>query len=342
NDAWAPTIAGKGDCVGQRFMDVFKEAKAGIGPLYARAARRDALHVEDFPVPLARHGRLSATWWSFSYSPVMLADGSVGGVFGVGYETTRRLLAEQALASSEAALRAVTNSAPILLWRCASDGLLTWTNQQLSDLVGDTGEAPAYWDDRVHPEDIELGHRVHDECAISGRPFECQQRVRGTDDAYRWFTVRAQQIVDASGRVTGWIGSAIDIDDWRAAFDKAQTRDELFRAYSSSDATLKWVADVEARTAEALNDPGGIWPRPAGSGPLSWDDWLAHAHPDDQPKFAAMIRTAIGGEVTQTTVRGLPIDGAVRCYQVTVFPIADEQGHVHRLGGLTLDITGEQ
>ncbi|RYE66563.1 MAG: hypothetical protein EOP17_11025, partial [Rhizobiaceae bacterium] len=39
NDAWAPTIAGKGDCVGQRFMDVFKEAKAGIGPLYARAAR---------------------------------------------------------------------------------------------------------------------------------------------------------------------------------------------------------------------------------------------------------------------------------------------------------------
>ncbi|MFC7378299.1 PAS domain-containing protein [Brevundimonas sp. GCM10030266] len=264
NDAYEPALLGKTVPQGQPMQTVFPEAWSSIGPLMGKALRGEASYFEDFEVPLVRNAVLASTWWSFSYSPLRAEDGQIGGVLGVVYETTRRLLSDEALRSSEAALLTVTEMTPGLLWQCEADGRLTWVNQRLLDYFGLEHIGDAHWDDFVLPEDIEAARKVYRVCLDERRPFHCQQRLRGVDGRYRWFMVRCQQMFDSKGDLAGWCGSAIDIDEWRLATDGLSDQNELLRDLNGADATLLWVADVESRQVTPVNAQSNpAWALPA-------------------------------------------------------------------------------
>ncbi len=55
----------------------------------------DATWHEDYLVPITRGDRVRDVYWSFSYSPVLDDDGSVGGVLVTVQETTRRVVGER-------------------------------------------------------------------------------------------------------------------------------------------------------------------------------------------------------------------------------------------------------
>ncbi|MBM3547701.1 MAG: EAL domain-containing protein [Alphaproteobacteria bacterium] len=108
----------------------------------------------------------------------------------------------------------------------ANDGLWDWnlaTNRlylsprwkaMLALAEEDVGDEPSEWMDRVHPDDIERlsalleshlgGHTPH---------FECEHRVRGTDDVYFWVVARGLAVRDGLGRATRIAGSLTDITD---------------------------------------------------------------------------------------------------------------------------------
>ena len=224
NDAYEPVLVGKGACLGRPIQSVFPEAWTDLGPLYERTLAGEPSYYEDFPVPLARNSVLSESWWSFSYSPVTRPDGSVGGVLGVVYETTRRFLAERALRTSESALLAVTDMAPSMLWRCAPSGQIIWANQQLLSYIGADTLDGLRWDSAVHPEDAEASRRLHAICPVHGRAVDSQKRIQGADGQFRWFMVRSQQVLHADGSLAGWCGSATDIEFLRAYYHAIRER----------------------------------------------------------------------------------------------------------------------
>ncbi|MBN9161938.1 MAG: hypothetical protein BGO98_23650 [Myxococcales bacterium 68-20] len=96
NDAFLPNLKlGKHPkAMGQRVAECWSEAWATVGPLLAdvmldgRGSRHD-----DQLVPVLRERRLEEAYWTYSYSPVFEADGSVGGTLVVCSETTERVLA---------------------------------------------------------------------------------------------------------------------------------------------------------------------------------------------------------------------------------------------------------
>lgn len=340
NDAYEPVLVGKGACLGRPIQSVFPEAWTDLGPLYERTLAGEPSYYEDFPVPLARNAVLSESWWSFSYSPITRPDGSVGGVLGVVYETTRRFLAERALRTSEAALLAVTDMAPSMLWRCGPKGQVTWANQQLLSYIGADSLAGLRWDSAVHPEDADVSRRLHQMCPTHGQAIESQKRIQGADGRYRWFAVRSQQVLQGDGSVAGWCGSATDIDDWRAAMDGLGDRDEMFREFSSSDATLMWVADVQTRQVEALNpETRAAWALPIDGQPVPWADWVKTVHPDDRPQMLTLFDRVAAGEVAQVKFRRPSADGSLRRFHATGFPMPGPDGAVRRIGGMIVDVT---
>ncbi|GAA0627681.1 hypothetical protein GCM10009422_25880 [Brevundimonas kwangchunensis] len=341
NDAYEPAITGKGDCIGRPLRMVFPEAWLSVAPLLARTLAGEATYFEDYQIPLARNAVLSPTWWSFSYSPVRKADGEIGGVLGVVYETTRRFLAEQALRSSESALIAVTDMAPSLLWRCDSNGRMTWANQRLLEYIGREGVSDLDWDDNLHPDNVPDICRQLNQCQLSGHAFESQQRIKGGDGEYRWFIVRSQQVLNSDGASVGWCGSAIDIDDWKTALhDRLGDRTDLMRQFSASDATLMWVADVRSREVEALNpEARAAWALPVDGKPVPWSEWISVMHPDDQPQMAMLFDRVADGEVTQIKFRRVTEDGGLRRFHATAFPIPGNDGAVRRIGGMVVDVT---
>ncbi|MEZ0493247.1 SpoIIE family protein phosphatase [Kineococcus sp. TBRC 1896] len=92
NQAYADTIGDKHPAaLGRPAREVFPEAWDDLGPLFAQARRGEAVHFEDLPVLLDRHGHLEETFFTFSYSPVRGDDGEIAGVMDIATETTRQV-----------------------------------------------------------------------------------------------------------------------------------------------------------------------------------------------------------------------------------------------------------
>lgn len=335
NDAYEPALLGKIDVMGRPMREVFVEAWAEVGELLAKAMAGHSSYLEDYHVPLVRNSRLGSTWWSFSYSPVRTQSGEIGGVLGVVYETTRRLLTDEALRSSEASIRTLADSAPGLLWRCEPDGLLTWANQRLEDYFGDAGLGFVRWDDRVHPDDIGPAQQAFADFMADGRPFEFQQRLLGRDGSYRWFMVKSQQVLDAGGQLIEWCGAAIDIHEWRLAAERIDERDQILRDFHGADATLMWVADVATRHVDAVN----VQSMPAWALPhedtIGWEAWADGVHPSDRPMFLAVFDAAASGKTTQLRFRRLTDIGPARWFHMTAFPLGSAGD---RIGGLLVEL----
>jgi PAS domain S-box-containing protein len=107
NDAYAPTIGNKHPhALGRPAIEHWAELWDDLEPLL-RGVRQtgQTFSARDRPFQIDRSGFLEQVYFDISYSAVRDEYGDVAGVMCIVSETTARVLAAQALATSEAALR---------------------------------------------------------------------------------------------------------------------------------------------------------------------------------------------------------------------------------------------
>lgn len=97
NDAFLPILGDKPDALGRSFKDIWAEVWTDIGPIAERAFAGQATYIEDFPLEIDRSGRLEQAWFTFCYSPLRLADGTVAGMMDTVVETTATVRAQAQL-----------------------------------------------------------------------------------------------------------------------------------------------------------------------------------------------------------------------------------------------------
>jgi two-component sensor histidine kinase len=88
NDAFRPILGDKPEALGRSFAEIWAEVWGEIGPIALRAYAGEATFIEDFPLRIDRSGRLEQAWFTFCYSPLRLADGTVAGLMDTVFETT--------------------------------------------------------------------------------------------------------------------------------------------------------------------------------------------------------------------------------------------------------------
>jgi PAS domain S-box-containing protein len=82
---------------------------------------------QDRLVPINRDGQLRDAYWTYSYSPVRAADGSVPGILITCIETTDRVITDQRLRTSENRLRMAQSTARLATWDWDLEtGDITW------------------------------------------------------------------------------------------------------------------------------------------------------------------------------------------------------------------------
>jgi signal transduction histidine kinase/CheY-like chemotaxis protein len=112
NDPYAEILGSKHPrALGARFYDVWSEIWPDISPLIDAAMAGRATYREDLPLVMNRKGYDEQTWFTFSYSPVRDDNGKVGGMFCAVFETTEKVLAEQALRENNDTLERRVNEA---------------------------------------------------------------------------------------------------------------------------------------------------------------------------------------------------------------------------------------
>ncbi|WP_437875774.1 sensor histidine kinase [Sorangium sp. So ce513] len=100
NDAYRPILGATKhpQFLGRPGRECWSEIWDVIGPMLDGVrATGQATWSEDFQLILSRNGYLEETYFTFSYAPVLIEDGTIGGIFCACTETTARVLSDRRL-----------------------------------------------------------------------------------------------------------------------------------------------------------------------------------------------------------------------------------------------------
>jgi len=138
NDAYQPLMAEKHPtALGQPAEECWAEAWHIIGPqCHAVMERGEKFFFEDALVPVLRDGRLCDVYWTYSYSPVRAADGTIAGVLVVCHDVTGKLATERERDAIAANLKNVLESTTDGLAVLDREWRYTYINAQGAQMIG--------------------------------------------------------------------------------------------------------------------------------------------------------------------------------------------------------------
>ncbi|MBF4517896.1 PAS domain S-box protein [Flavobacterium sp. ANB] len=143
NDGFRPILglSKHPQALGISSRETFSEIWDTIGPMFADVMKGKAVSFPDFMVPLHRNGFVEECFFDFSYSPIKIENGDVGGILVTVIETTENKKTAQALKESNARFLNNIMQAPIAM--CVFRGenhIVEIANEQMLQLWGTTGE----------------------------------------------------------------------------------------------------------------------------------------------------------------------------------------------------------
>jgi PAS domain S-box-containing protein len=165
---------------------------------------------------------------SLTVSPIVDASGRIVGASKVARDVTERKRAEEKLRESEERFRAMADSSPNIIWMTDEAGSARFWNRTYLDYVGIASERMATfdWTAIVHPDDRD-GYVAAFETALHKcQTFQGRARLRRYDGEWRWFECRGYPILDSAGRMTGYIGSSLDMTEIYESQQKLKELDQ--------------------------------------------------------------------------------------------------------------------
>jgi PAS domain S-box-containing protein len=92
NDAYRVIMRDKHPAgLGRPVLLNWSEVAHDIGPLFERVQQGETVYFEDLPLRVERHGAIEDAFFTFSYSPVRVESGAIGGVLINCFETTQQV-----------------------------------------------------------------------------------------------------------------------------------------------------------------------------------------------------------------------------------------------------------
>ena len=151
---------------------------------------------------------------------------------------------------AEVDARLIVESMPGLAWSADPDGNFKYVNQSVTDYVGtpreDLGRIEGSddfgWRRVVHPDDVDHAVELWLHCLKTGEPYEAEHRIRRVDGTYRWFRAVGRSSRDRDGRIVGWYGTTIDIDDRKRAEEALRRNEQQLRLLVDTLPALVWCA----------------------------------------------------------------------------------------------------
>ena len=132
---------------------------------------------------------------------------------------------------SELRFRALMDAMPQSVWVARADLTFYYWNQRAVDYIGIQANMAVPAErlfEFVHPDDLPALKAEWDLSTANQRSTEVQARLRRhTDGAYRWFLMRGVPQLDESGKLTGWIVAATDIDSEHQALRDAEAASRM-------------------------------------------------------------------------------------------------------------------
>jgi PAS domain S-box-containing protein len=334
-------LAASGEILNTNVWDSFPHANFPGSPFvehYARAMteRVPSGFVAFYPEPLN-------AWLDLSARP------SENGIIVFFRDVTEQKLREDELRRSEERYRVLTELSPQSLWTADPEGRVLYANQRFLDYIGRNfvpREGSEYLE-CFDEADRERVLKTWSHSVSTGDDYVIDARLlRASDGASRWWHLRAAPILDASGNIQQWLGTAFDVHEERVAARRLREqyneidsqRRELETIYHGSPIGMALYEPKELRVLR-INDCQADILRVEAADAIgkSYQDLTAGI-----PRALTLIRRAAAGE----NVLNQNLDGALahspddhRYWNVNYSPIFNEDGTVRAIAASTVETT---
>jgi PAS domain S-box-containing protein len=301
--------------------------------------RGETLAYRDQPMQLKRGGVLGDAVFDLFYTPVYDADGNVGGVLCTVVEHTARVMAQRALAASEAELRAVTDALPVLvsfidrdyIFRFANRHYVQWFGKEPHEIVGRHA--------REVIGEVNFANRLPImERALAGEPTDCDGVIIDGDGAEHRVNIQYSPRRDAAGEVIGFQVLVFDLEDRARREAELDASNRRFRAAMEAIHGVLWTNSADGRMVG--EQPG--WAALTGQNLEEYQDygWASAVHPDDaEPTVEAWNQAVATKSMFVFEHRVRHRDGAWRTFAIRGLPILDDKGEITEWVGVHTDIT---
>ncbi|CAN5820355.1 hypothetical protein BH23GEM8_BH23GEM8_15880 [soil metagenome] len=270
NDAYRVIMGGKHpEGLGRSVLFSWEEIVDEIGPLMKRVIAGETVYFEDMLLRVRRSGSFENAYFTFSYSPVIVESGEVGGVLINCYETTQQVRARSLqmernqlfseLRVERARLEYVFQQAPTFLAVLRGPAhIIDLANDAYHQLVGHreilgkpVGEAL--------PEVVDQGFvKLLDGVLNTGEPFLARElpvmleRKQGSPPEQCFIDLTYLPLIEADGTRSGIIAHGMDVTEQvvaRREVERLLRESEIERGAAESARGEAEAAHAEAEAA---------------------------------------------------------------------------------------------
>jgi PAS domain S-box-containing protein len=341
----------RGDILGKTVREILGED--------AYAVRKDALEAalsgeRQWFAASFDHPRLGAKTTQADYVPHTAADGTVIGVVMLIQDLTEQRAAEVAMRESEARFRRIANFAPVIMWVTRADRSRDFVNQAYANFIGLDQDAArtADWYGYIHPDDLA---RLTEE-SLAGeatlKPFTLEGRYRRHDGEWRWLRSVSSPRFGADGKLTGFIGTAIDVTAEKESEEELRRQvDARTRALSSSEQRFRAIVDTVLEVIVLMAPDGTVldlnrspmaWRAPdpeQAIGKKLWESPTLSMYPAQIEPLKEFVRQAAEGRHVRREITLERNGRAVATLDFSLTPIRGADGSVEILVLENRDIT---
>jgi PAS domain S-box-containing protein len=216
NDAFIPLLAERHPSgLGQTAEECWWDAWQIVGPNLERVMSGETVFYENTVVPIVRDGKLQDIRWTYSYSPILGADGKVLGVLAICQDITREVAVAQELRKREEGMRAsakhlgelaaiVASSDDVILSKDLHGTITSWNNAATRIFGYSPEEMIGASILKLIPEHLHSDEKTILESIRAGRRIDHFETVRRAKDGRLIeVSLTVSPIKDEEGRVIG-------------------------------------------------------------------------------------------------------------------------------------------
>ena len=173
-------------------------------------------------------------------------------------EVRAREQAENALRESDLRFRAWVMASSDVVYRMNSD----WSEMaplEGRNFIADSDASHTWFDDNIPPTDQPIVRAAIDAAISNKTPFELEHRVRRLDGSVGWTFSRAIPLLDETGEILEWFGTASDVSARRQAQEIAHFQNSLLEGLSESVLDGIMIVSPEGKMIHFNNRFLEIW-----------------------------------------------------------------------------------